>query len=332
MLNRRIVMAGAAALGLVAVSLPAVAQDWKARYPELVFAVVPAENASGVMDRWAPFVRYLEREIGTKVTIRVAQDYAAVIEGQRAGQIHIGYHGPASYARARMTGAQIEPFAMDVNADGSKGYYSVFYVKADSPYQKIEDLKGKRLGLVDPNSASGNNIPRYALDKMGIKPQEFFSNVINTGSHENAIIALGQGTVDVATNWWNSEADSNLTRMATKNMAKVSDFRIIFRSDLIVNSPYTYLSNMPQDLKDRIRNAWLQASVKDKEAFDRLSDGKNMPFEIVTHEAYLPIIEVNQFVDRLRRQGSGGTARSGRTNIATWPSHSPACLRTGFRR
>ena len=47
MLNRRIVMAGAAALGLVAVSLPAVAQDWKARYPELVFAVVPAENASG---------------------------------------------------------------------------------------------------------------------------------------------------------------------------------------------------------------------------------------------------------------------------------------------
>jgi phosphonate transport system substrate-binding protein len=304
MLNRRIVMAGAVALGLVAASLPAVAQDWKARYPELVFAVVPAENASGVMDRWGPFARYLEREIGTKVTIRVAQDYAAVIEGQRAGQIHIGYHGPASYARARMTGVQIEPFATDVNADGSKGYFSVFYVKADSPFQKIEDLRGKRLGLVDPNSASGNNVPRYALDRMGIRPQEFFSNVVYTGSHENAVIALNQGTVDVAANWWNSEQDSNLTRMANKNMVRASDFRVIFRSDLIVNSPYTYLANMPQDLKDRIRNAWLQAHVKDKDAFDRLSDGKNRPFETTTHEAFLPIIEVNQFVDRLRRQGS----------------------------
>ncbi len=304
MLNRRIVMAGAAALGLVAAAAPAMAQDWKARYPELVFSVAPAENASGVMDRWTPFARYLERELGTKVTIRVAQDYAAVIEGQRAGQIHIGYHGPASYARARMTGVQIEPFAMDVNGDGSKGYYSVFYVKADSPFQKLEDLRGRRLGLVDPNSASGNNVPRYALDKMGIKPQEFFSNVVYTGSHENAIIALGQGTIDVAANWLNTDEDSNLTRMATKNMAKVADFRIIFRSDLIVNSPYTVLSNMPQDLKDRIRNAWLQAHVKDKDAFDRLSDGKNRPFETVTHEAYLPIIEVNQFVDRLRRQGS----------------------------
>jgi phosphonate transport system substrate-binding protein len=304
MLNRRIVMAGAAALGLVAAAAPAMAQDWKARYPELVFAVVPAENASGVMDRWGPFARYLEREIGTKVTIRVAQDYAAVIEGQRAGQIHIGYHGPSSYARARMTGAQIEPFAMDVNADGSKGYFSVFYVKADSPFQKMEDLRGRRLGLVDPNSTSGNNVPRLALDKMGIRPQEFFSNVVYTGSHENAVIALNQGTVDVAANWWNSDEDSNLSRMANKNMVKASDFRIIFRSDLIVNSPYTYLSSLPQDLKDRIRTAWLQAHVKDKDAFDRLSDGKARPFEATTHEAYLPIIDLNQFVDRLRRQGS----------------------------
>ena len=33
------------------------AQDWKAKYPELVFAIVPAENASGVTDRYAPLRR-----------------------------------------------------------------------------------------------------------------------------------------------------------------------------------------------------------------------------------------------------------------------------------
>ena len=49
-----------------------------------------------------------------------------------------------------MTGVKIEPFATDVNDDGTKGYYSVFYVQADSPYKTIEDLKGKNLGLVDP--------------------------------------------------------------------------------------------------------------------------------------------------------------------------------------
>ena len=65
MLNRRIVLAGAAALAFTASAAPA--QDWKAKYPELTFAVVPAENASGVTERWAPFVDYLSKELGIKV-------------------------------------------------------------------------------------------------------------------------------------------------------------------------------------------------------------------------------------------------------------------------
>ena len=82
------------------------AQAWKAKYPELVFAVIPAENASGVTDRYGPFIEYLSKELGTKVTLRVANDYAAVIEGQRNGSIHIAGYGPASYARAVVTGVR----------------------------------------------------------------------------------------------------------------------------------------------------------------------------------------------------------------------------------
>src|SRR6187551_2576618 len=143
MITRRIVLAGAAALAFSASS--ASAQDWKGKYPELTFAVVPAENASGVTERWAPFIAYLSRELGTKVTLRIANDYAAVIEGQRAGNIHIAMYGPASYARAYIIGAKVEPFAIEVNGDGTKGYYSVLYVKSDSSYKDIKDLKGKNL-------------------------------------------------------------------------------------------------------------------------------------------------------------------------------------------
>lgn len=304
MLTRRntllLASAGIAAL----ITGGAQAQAWKAKYPELVFAVVPAENASGVTERYAPFIAYLSKELGTKVTLRVANDYAAVIEGQRAGNIHIAQYGPASYARAVMTGAKVEPFAIEVNADGTKGYYSVFYVKKDSPYQKIEDLKGKNLGLVDPNSTSGNNVPRFALNGMKIEPESFFGKVVYTGSHENAVIALGQGTVDVAANWWNDERDSNLLRMAKKNMVKAEDFRIIFKSEQIVNSPTAYLSDLPDDLKSAIRTAVFATPTKDKAAFERISDGKALPWEPVTHEAYKPIMELNKFVDELRKKKS----------------------------
>jgi phosphonate transport system substrate-binding protein len=138
MITRRIILAGAAALALTA---SASAQDWKAKYPELTFAVVPAENASGVTERWTPFVNYLSKELGVKVTLRIANDYAAVIEGQRAGNIQIASYGSASFARARLTG-----------------------VKTDA-----------------------------------------FGKVVFTGSHENAMLALSQGTVDVAANQWTSD-------------------------------------------------------------------------------------------------------------------------------
>jgi phosphonate transport system substrate-binding protein len=309
MINRRLVLAGLAAFSFTA---SASADDWRTKYPEITFAVIPAENGTGVLERYTSFVNYLSKELGIKVTLRVANDYAAVIEGQRAGNIHIGYYGPASFARARLTGVKTDAFVIDVNSDGSKGYYSVFYVLAKSPYQKLEDLKGKNLGLVDPNSTSGNNMPRFKMNQMGVDPDTYFSKVVFTGSHENAVLALAQGTVDVAANWWNAEDDSNLTRMLAKNMVKSSDgtplkkedFRIIVKSDLIINSPYAYLSDLPDDMKAAIKQAFLDAPQKDPEAFKKLSDGKNRPWQPIANDDYNKTIELIKFVDGLRKKAS----------------------------
>jgi phosphonate transport system substrate-binding protein len=302
MITRRTALALAAGTLALATAGAATAQDWKAKYPELVFAIVPAENAQGVTERYAPFVAYLSRELGTKVTLRIAQDYAAVIEGQKAGQIHIASHGPSSFARALMTGAKIEAFAQDVNMDGSKGYYSVLYVKADNPAKSIEDLKGKNLCLVDPNSASGNNVPRYAMNKLNIVPENFFSKVVYAGSHENAVVAVQQGTCDAAFNWWNDDKESNLMRMERKGMAKYSDFKIVFKSDQIVNSPMAMLSDMPADLKAAIRTAILSIEQKDPNALNKVLEGKSKPWQAVDNKAYEVMIEINKFVDSLRKK------------------------------
>ena len=299
MLNRRVLLALAASSAFLS---SAQAQDWKAKYPELVLASIPAENAAQVTERFGPFAAYLSSEIGIPVKLRVAGDYAAVIEGQRAEQIHIAFYGPASYARARMIGVKTSPFAIEVAKGGVKGYHSVFYVKANSPYKTIADLKGKNIGLVDPNSTSGNNVPRFALDSMKINPDEFFGKVVYTGSHINAVMALSQGTVDVAANWWNNENDSELQRMVEKGMVKKEDFRMIYKSDQIVNSPVAFLDSLPADLKKKIEQAFFDAPTKDKASFDKLSDGKLEPWQPVKHEAYLPVVELNKFVDNLRKK------------------------------
>lgn len=306
MFTRRLVLAGALALSATS----AFAEDWKVKYPEINYAVIPAENASGTSDRYTPFVNYLSKELGVKVNLRIVQDYAALIEGQRSGNIQIGYYGPASFARARITGVKTDAFVIDVNTDGTKGYNSVFYTLAKNPATKIEDMKGKNLGLVDPNSTSGNNMPRYVLDKLNIKPEEFFGKVIFTGSHENAVLALKDGTVDVAANAWTSDDDSYLSRMITKKMLKnadgsemkISDFKIIGKSPLIVNGPTAMLADMPDDLKAAIKKAFLEAATKDKDAFAKLSDGKNKPWEAAKNEDYDSTVELVKFVDTLKKK------------------------------
>lgn len=303
MLNRRhFVASGAAVLAFGASA--ARADDWKSKYKELTFAVVPAENASGVSDRFTPFTAYLSKELGVPVKLRIANDYAAVIEGQRAGNIQIAHYGPASYATAYMTGVKTEPFVTNRNNEGAVGYYSVVYVKADSPYKTIQDLKGKSIAFVDPNSTSGYNAPRFFLHKAGIDVDTFFSKSVITGSHENGVIALAKGTVDCAADWWDSDEESNLTRMAAKGMVKKEDFRIVFKSGLLAGSPYAYLSDMPADLKQAIVKAFMDAPTKDPAAFARLSDGKDKEFVAVTHKDYQDTVDMIQFVNDMRKKHS----------------------------
>lgn len=309
MINRRTILLCAASLAFATTA--ASAQDYKSKYPELTFAIIPAENASGVTERWAPFVAYLSGELGVKVSLRIANDYAAVIEGQRAGNIHIASYGSASFARARLTGVATDAFANDINLDGSTGYYSVFFVKANSPYKSVDDLKGKNLGLIDPNSTSGNNVPRFELDKMGISNADtYFNKVVFTGSHENALLALSQGTVDVAANQWTNDGDSTLAQMLKKGMLKGADgaalkkedFRIIHKSASIINGPYAYSSDLPQDLKAAIAKAFIEASTKNKAAFDKLSDGQKKGIQAATTKDWDGTIELIKFVDALRKK------------------------------
>ena len=313
MINRRTLLAGLTAGAATATATRAHAQVWKAQYPELVFAAVPAENASTVMDNYGPFMAYLSREIGTKVTLRIASDYAAVIEGQRAGNVHIGYYGAASFARARLIGVKTDAFCVDVNADGSTGYYSVFYVRANSPYKTLEDVKGKVLGLVDPNSTSGYNVPMFELNKRGIPAADkYFSKVVITGSHENAVMALAQGTVDVAANEWTSATDNDVVNLSNRGMLKdasgkaltYADVRVILKSDAIVNGPYAYLSVLPADLKATIRQAFLDAPTKDKAAYNRLSAGQKLRYQPIDNAAYDDTIKLIQFVDNLKKQNN----------------------------
>ena len=287
----------------VLIAAPAAA-DWREQYPELEMGVITGENEADRMARYAPVVEYFEEALGVPVTIRNATDYAGVIEALNSETIQIARLGPASYAQAWivMDGA-ITPLVGEVAPDGTFGYHSVIVVPTDSPFQSIEDLEGHSLAFADPNSTSGFQAPSYFLREDGIVASEYFSETGFSGSHENSVMAILDGTYDAAATWWRDEQRSNFARMAEKDMIPEGAVRVIWQSPRLPASPWTVHGDLPQDLQADVRQALLDMQTADPNAWENLTDGQVGGYIEVDHEVYEPIVRMIQFNQRERREG-----------------------------
>jgi len=79
---------------------------------------------------------------------------------------------------------------------GSTLYHSALVVRPGGP-KTLEELRGKRAGWVDRDSAAGYVVPRLHLATKGFDPDGFFAQDIFLGSHVAVIEAVLSGRVDV---------------------------------------------------------------------------------------------------------------------------------------
>ena len=257
-------------------ALAAVPADWT---KQLNFGVIPTESSDNVTGRYHGLARHLEKELGIPVKLQIATDYAGVITAMQFKHIDLAYFGPKSYVDAAQR-ANAEAFAMQLGPDGNKGYHSVIITQKASPIQNIEDTRGKVFAFTDPNSTSGTLVPKiYFVKELKIQPDQYFSKVIYAGNHEAATLALKAGKVDAA-----STNDLNLMRGNGKSWNTDQDFRILWQSALIPNSPMAFRKDIPESLKEAIKQAF--TSFTDPETLKQLKAGGYAP---VDDAAYDPI-------------------------------------------
>ena len=290
--RRLFMIAAGAALATGSLAGHASAEDWRKQYPTLTLGVITAENEADRVARYAPVQAYFEKVLGVEIEWRSATDYAGIIEGVKAGKVQIARFGPASYAKAWIvTNGEVEPLVGELR-DGRFGYYSVVVVKQDSPYQKLEDLKGRKLAFADPNSTSGHQAPRYFMGESGVDVDNFFGETAFSGSHENSVIALLNGTFDAAATWYNDESWSNFKRMADKGMIENNQLRVIWKSPQLPSSPWAMSTKLPAQMRHDVQQALMEMKDTDPAAWQALTSGKASGFRKVTHEDYEAIVRM----------------------------------------
>jgi len=213
----------------------------------------------------------------------VASDYNGVIEALRSGHLDVAYLGPFSYVLGT-TIAPIEAFATAETAKSSRSYYrSLIIALKESGITKIDDLKGKTLAFVDPSSTSGHLFPKAGLIRAGIDPDKFFSRVLFTGSHDANALAVANKRVDAAT-----IADRIYDAAVQKKLINPDLVQVVWQSDPIPESPTVWRKNLPDDLKAKIKSAFMNVrdiTWADQGKLNRFVETNDAAYNIVRETA-----------------------------------------------
>lgn len=213
----------------------------------LVYAVVPAEDAGLVRERFTPFIDYLSLQLDRPVKLMVTVDYAAVVEALKYGHADLARLGPFSYILATEE-AEIEAFAAGVTERHGEPSYQALIIALAS--KNIEDLNGKTLAYVDVGSTSGYLAPSTYVMESGIElGGEFFA-----GTHNAVLAAVQNGTVDAG-----CTADIIFFAAVKEGVISTGDFDIVWESKPLPGSPIVFQKSMDRSLQDAIRSAFLEA-------------------------------------------------------------------------
>lgn len=165
---------------------------------QLIMAVTPSNIPTELFKASEAFAAELGKKLGIPIKVYMPTDYLGVVEALRNKTADLAFVHPAGYVFANRE-AKAQIVAVDV-WHGKTTYTSRIYVRKDSGFKTLEDLRGKTIAFVDPGSTSGYVYPMMMLIKKGLikdrDPKTFFKEAMFAGTHEAALLALLNGTVD----------------------------------------------------------------------------------------------------------------------------------------
>ncbi len=265
---------------------------------EFNVGILGGENAQ---DRAASNECYralIEAELGVPVKVFTPADYDGVIQGMLGGTIDMAWLGASSYAKIYLT----DPEAVEValtkqNVDGSTGYYSFAFARADSGITSIEDAKGKVFAFGDPNSTSGYLVPGAELTETYGPLDQYFGEVKFSGGHEQTIVGVANGDYAAGVSWadglgnWEDGYNSGAFRKAADSgLVDMNDLVQIWKSKLIPEGPMVLRKALPQDVKDKVTKVTADLWETDPTCAYGVAAGDAKDFVPVTHAEFDGII------------------------------------------
>ena len=219
----------------------------------LKMVFVPASEKGDDQD-YIGLIKIIEKLTGYKIEPIKITDYNAAVEAMRAGRAQIAWYGGKTYIVAAEI-AEAEAFAAGVRkGETNANYFTYFVVPKDSQLNTLIDTKGKILAMNNIGSTSGDLIPQVELLKINISVKDDFKNVFYAGSHDACLLSVLNGHADVC-----AMSSRNFDARLADGTFKRSEVKIIHTSPPVPPPPLAYSKRLPQNVRDKIKSATLEA-------------------------------------------------------------------------
>ncbi len=198
----------------------------------------------------------------------------------------------------------ISRIATLINRDhGSMGltrFGGVFFTQADNEtIDELEDIKGKRVGAVDPLSFGGWIMAQYELHKQEIYQEDMLLTFY--GSHDDVVKAVIDGEVDIGT-----VRSDTLERMLEEDQLTMEQFRIVDRRSLrdfpYISStalypewPFAKLAHTSRRLANDVLTTLLMLPTESRAAKDAHIAGWTIPLDYTSIHQVLKELKLSPY-------------------------------------
>ena len=239
---------------------------------------VPTNNDGSMEAKTGPFADYLSEKLGMDVEVTLATDYSTIVEAMASGKVDLGIMPPAAYVQARnldaaeaLLSSQLVAYDEDTEQPLEDTYTSTFkgevLVKADSDMESLEDLKGKKIATLSPNSASGYIYPVAEMKDLGIDPlTDCTLTTVNDIPSEITAVLNGQQDACFV---FQGARYVFASKFSDYDLFK--DLKVLYLTEGdIPNDAIAVQPSMDDELKDKIKEVFLNMA-DDEEGKDAMS-------------------------------------------------------------
>jgi len=159
--------------------------------PKLRISMIPTTDPGKMLRDAQPLVDYLEQKTGTKITMTIPTNYAAVVEAMVNDQVDIAHFGGFTFVQISAR-AGARPL---VQREQDQQFHSLFITQPGSSINSLKDLAAHTFAFGDVNSTSGHLMPEYYMRDAKVDGR-VIEKALYTGGHDATALAVANKKVD----------------------------------------------------------------------------------------------------------------------------------------